>query len=411
MTKRVKAFADLGQLFSDKRTEAPDSTAAREGTGAPRKEPMHIVLERQLDVECWRVIGRIAKAAKRAELMPVLLRAREVGGTDTGDLAKHLLFDSSSRRVVAERLLKISEHYGLLQQREPERDYVLTESGHQALASEQVFVPEYGTWTIWASSDPLLATPILRVEPFEEPTAYDEVWGKSRDNARDRPFKRLPPWIRDTVGLVAVPIVGGGTPLRIDHLEMECEVAEPAAELCAVWDVSDSRLRVEGMLDNTPVDTAVEAPQAEINDVWRQLLDSEGLWSHWDPKAGALRVDFEDVAPGERESLVRAVEFQNPKITGLGTFENATVEGVDLRARSKHDANTWAEWRLRARVCDYATDESFSTWTAEAIAPFAEFQPSTPSRKTLADAAWRTPAERLSARAWHLMAAEDWRLG
>jgi hypothetical protein len=366
-----------------------------------------INLQRTIEIRCWRVIGQVAKAARRAELMPVLLRARERGATDAGDVAGHLLFESGSRRVVAQRLLQIAELYGLLEQ--GDRRYVLTDSGHAALASKQVFVPEHGTWTIWACDDPLLATPILRVEPWAEQTAYDEVWGKERDSARERPFEKLPRWMRDAVGVVVVPLVGGA-PLRIEHLETEGEAADPDATLRAAWDVSGARLRVDGTLGGARVNTAIDAPAVGADSVWMQLLQAEGLWSQWDPTTLALRVGFEEATSGERESMVRAVAFRRPNIAGLGAFDATTVDGVVLRARSAHDASRWADWRLRARVRDYATAERFSDWTVEAVTPFSEFHPSTPTRQALADAAWRVRADRPTPGAWHLVAAEDWRL-
>ncbi len=366
-----------------------------------------INLQRTVEVRCWRVIGQVAKAAKRPELMPVLLRAQERGETDADDVAGHLLFESGSRRVVAQRLLQIAALYGLLEQRD--RRYRLTESGQAALATKQVFVPEHGTWTVWASDDPLLATPILRVEPWVEPTAYDEVWGKERENARERPFEELPRWVRDAVGVVAVPLVGGA-PLRIDQLEAEGEAAEPEATLRAVWDVSGARLRVDGTLGGARVNVVIDAPKIRPDTLWMQLLHAEGLWSQWDSSSHALRVGFEEATASERESLIRVVAFKRPKIAALGTFDATTVEGIALRARSAHDATRWAEWRLRARVRDYATAERFRAWTAEAVAPFSEFHPPTPTRQALADAAWRVRTDRPTPSAWHLVAAEDWRL-
>jgi hypothetical protein len=274
----------------------------------------------------------------------------------------------------------------------------------------QVFVPEHGTWTIWASNDPLLATPILRVETWNEPTAYDEVWGKERDATQERPFEKLPNWLVEAVGVVATPAAASGAPLRIDHLEPEGEVVDPAAELRAVWDISESRLRVGGTVSGDRVSSVLIAPDVAPELVWKQLLESEGLWPQWDSKAMALRVPFDGVNASERESLLRAVEFRRPAVAGLGPFDGTTVEGVALRAASVNDANRWAEWRLQARIRDYATAERFEAWTAEAIRPLAEFQPHTPSRKSLAQAAWRSRSERPTPVAWHLVAAEDWGL-
>jgi hypothetical protein len=367
-----------------------------------------ITLQRAIVVRCWRVLGQVAKASKRPELMPVLLRAREQGLTDAADIAEHLLFEPRARRVVAQRLLRIASRYGLLE--EGDRGFALTEAGAAALETEQVFVPEHGAWTVWASDDPLLPHSVLRIEPWSEPTAYDEVRGKEREAARGRSFEKLPRWLLDAVGVAATPAASGGASLRIDHLEPEAEVAQLDASLRAVWDVTGRRLRLAGALDGSRVDTALDAPSLSTEEIWKQLLDSEELWPRWDQANAALRVSFEEAATGERESLRRDVVVRRPAVAGFGAFEAMTVQGVVLRARSAPDASRWAEWRLRERVRDYATAERFAAWSAEAVAPFAEFQPSTPSRRALAEAAWQARADRPSPSAWRLVAAEDWGL-
>ena len=101
-----------------------------------------IILERSVTVGCWRVVGQVAKSQRRTELVPVLMRADENDGTDARDLAEHLLFESRSRRVVANRLLRIATAYGLVE--ESSRDFVLTEAGKRAIHTGEVFVPEDG---------------------------------------------------------------------------------------------------------------------------------------------------------------------------------------------------------------------------------------------------------------------------
>ena len=132
-----------------------------------------IILERPVNVGCWRTVGQVAKAGKRAELLPVLVRAQETGGTNARDLAGHLLFEPRSRRVVADRLLHIGAAYGLLDV--DSHAFTLTEAGKEAIDTGEVFVPEDGAWTLWASDDPALPSPVLRIEPWNEPTAFDEI--------------------------------------------------------------------------------------------------------------------------------------------------------------------------------------------------------------------------------------------
>jgi hypothetical protein len=354
---------------------------------------------------CWNVIGQVAKATKRDELMPILLRAREAGATDAKDIAAHLLFDAGSRLGVAQRLLQIAENYGLLALRE--KRYILTAAGESAVQARQIFVPEHGAWTIWASDDPLLATPILLVKPWTEPTAMDEVWGADRD--AERTFEKLPGWLHAVVGAISIPVAANNA-LRIDHLESRGEVVDVVPSLRATWNATEAKLRVTGTLDGTSVNAVAGAPGIEASATWRQLLEPAGLWSQWDQAAGALRVGFAETEPSARQTFLQSVHFAKPTIGGYGRFDAMTVSGVAIRARSQDDADQWAAWRLEVRINTYATADSFRGWTEEAIAPLAEFTPAPPSRKALADAAWQAGKDRPSSTTWHLVAAEDWSL-
>lgn len=364
-----------------------------------------ILLERDLRVCCWRVIGEVARSAKRAELMPVLQRAREQGKTDADDIAGHLLFDPRSRKVVAQRLLKIAALYGLLA--EQNNSFVLTEEGKQALSTEQVFVPEHGTWSLWATEDPLVPGAVLRVEPWKEPTAYDEVWGRDRDMARERSFEKMPRWLMAAVGSTTTVDAPDGAKLRINHLEDEGEAAEPAS-LQAAWDVTGGRLRLAGALGASQAPVALDAPRRTAEEVWRQLLESERLWPQWDETNAALRLSYDETTPQEREAMSRDVLFRQPRIKDLGEFGPVTVPRVPLRARTASDAAHWAEWRLRERVRDYATGERFGAWTADATKPFRDFAPPVPTRRELASKVWPSGGDRPSPMAWRLAAAEDW---
>lgn len=405
---RVNGLADLGKLLKTAPAKAaPERSPAQSTQPASAGAAGAIRLTREIQVECWRVIGQVAKAAKRNELLPILLRARERGQTDARDIAEHLLFESGSRQVIAQRLLQIAERYGLLVQEN--RQYRLTESGSTALETKQIFVPEHGTWTVWVSNDPLLSATILCVEPWQESSAYDEVWGEGRDKAPKRRFEQLPRWVRDAEGVIATPLVGS-TALRVDQLELEGELVDAETKLRATWDVTGARMRIGGTLGGTSVDAVVGAPKMATEAVWMQLMQAEGLWSQWDGAVDALRVGFDETVAGERESLVRGIHFKRPDIESLGSFDATTVEGIALRALSAQDATRWAEWRLRARVHDYATAEQFGKWTAEAVKPFAEFDPPTPTRRELAESAWRDRTDRPTPSTWHLVAAEDWSL-
>lgn len=368
----------------------------------------NIVLQRRIAVQCWNVLGTVAKASKRPELMPILLRARERNQTSAEDIAEHLFFEQRSRRVVAERLLRIAASYGLLAQKE--RWFMLTDAGVAALDSAQVFVPEHGSWTIWASDDPLLDYPVLRVEAWREPTAFDDVQNRKSKDSDMRKFVNVPSLLRKAVGRIAAPPGAGGMRVRVDDLNDKAEIAAPMDEMRFVWRVGEKAIRLTGSLGDQSVSTVLDAPGLAQDDAWRQLLQAQGLWSRWDRAQGALLVDFNETKDSERESMRRDMEFNAPALDGFGTFDPLTIQDVPLHARTAHDAEQWATWRLQSRLRDYATRERFNAWTQEATEPFASHGISVPSRSQLAKAAWAERGDRPTPIVWHLAAAEDWSL-
>jgi hypothetical protein len=305
-------------------------------------------------------------------------------------------------------MLRIAASYGLLTQ--AERRFTLTDAGTGALASDQVFVPERGSWSIWASNDPLLDYPILRVDPWSEPTATDEVQRGKHKESEARVFVDVPRTLRVAVGRVAVPAGGGGGLLRVDELEDRAEEAEPGDDLNFVWNVGENTLRLEGTLRGARVNTVLEPPSVSVEEIWQQLLETEGLWSRWDHVRNALVVGFDETTDREREALLRDLAISVPTLGDLGKFDSVTIQDVPLHARTANDAAYWAAWRLQTRVRDYATSERFEMWTKDATSPFSYHQIAVPGRADLARDAWARRGDRPSPIAWHLAAAEDWNL-
>ena len=405
----------------------------------------NIVLERSVPVRCWRVVGQVAKAEKRLELIPVLLRARETGGTDAGDLAGHLFFESRSRRIVAERLLQIAQDYGLVKKTEavPENGplsiwanggpphslgsliaslaetiayedvrgaeecdgvFALTEAGETAIDTEEVLVPEHGTWSIWMSDDPLLRSPILLVDAWKEPSACKEIF----DNESTRRPTRLPDWLRDVAGTHIKP-AALGTAVRIDELEGQAEAVDGLVRLR--WNVGEGRLQISGTLEGKKIETELEAPSVSLDRIWSTLLHEEqALRWRWDEGRKKHRVTFDETNDTERETMIRDLRFESPNIPCYGKFETLTVREVPICPATEADSQSWAKWRLGARVRDYATSTRYAIWREKAADPFDEYEIELPTRTELFDKFWNPTASRPTPRAWRLAAAEDWRL-
>ena len=366
------------------------------------------VLERKVNVWCWNVLGEISRAIKRDELRVVLIRASEKGATDTEDVADHLLFDPRSRKMVADRLLRIATNYRLLQ--EDKGRFTLTDTGNAALQRGEILVPEYGPWTIWVSDDPLLQHPVLRIEPWIEPKAIDEV-RQGKRGSDDRKFEQVPDKLRGVFGREGTPCCGDGSVLRVEVLEDKVESRDPGADVRIVWNVDRGEVRLEGTIGGNSVNSVLDPPEITREDVLKQLLESERLWDHWDRQSSALRVGFAETSASERESLLRDLTIKSPRLRTLRAFDQSAVGDVPLLPRTASDAGEWAAWRLESRVTDYATRERFDAWVREATEPFfSAHRVSLPSRTDLASDAWTRRGAPASPTAWYLVAAEDWSL-
>src|SRR5207248_3056152 len=99
-----------------------------------------------------------------------------------------------------------------------------------ALEKGEIFVPEQGSWQVWWSEDPFLEHPLLRLEAYSDPSAFEEV--RLRPGAPEqRSATEVPEPVADLIGKVLGLPCGDGRPLRMDHLEPKAETLRGAAAL------------------------------------------------------------------------------------------------------------------------------------------------------------------------------------
>ena len=359
-----------------------------------------VSLERDLSVWAGHVVAQIARAEKHTELYAITLRAKEVSETDAGDIANHLLHgdDPTSKRI-ARNLLHICVQHGLM--KESRRRYALTEDGEQVAATEQVFVPARGAWTIWASEDSLLGAPVVEFEPFVDPSAYDEVYGKDKD--RERQMSAVPSWLMQACQK-KLRTAASSLAIRLDELEQKAEAVQPDASLRLKWNMPEGELRLVGKLGKRDVDAELDAPEMSPEELWRNLLEGAGLWNDWDDGRKELLVFFDDTSDAERQTMTKSVKIV-PRIPDYGMFDRLTLD-LPINAATPGDAQRWAVWRLVHGIDDYATEAHYDEWSRKAAAPFEHYGVHMPKRAELT----RDYPLKGDAPNWHLVAAEDWRL-
>jgi hypothetical protein len=359
-----------------------------------------ILLQRSTAVRGWRVTGSIALATRR-DWEPALLKLAVAHGRVTVDTVVAELL--GGRSPIARRLLDVCARLGLL-----ERDrgaWTATEAGRIAAQTGVVLVPERGTWTLWVAEDPLLASPIVAVTPWREPSAYDER-GK---NVR-RSVQPLPAVLTSTIGVVIEPPSGRRRAVRIDDLGTEArgELADEQASLKVTLTIAPASVRVHvaGTIEGAQVDAEEPAPDLSHEQAWLALLRRAGMERQWDTHRGALWVSFKDTSAPERTSMTRAIGFSRPTLDRLGTFDDAEVAGVPLRPKSPSDATEWAEWRLVRGITTYLPDDALAEAYRAAAQPFEDIAAPCPSRHELALRA--RGVDRPSPQYWRLQAPADW---
>jgi hypothetical protein len=364
-----------------------------------------LILKRKITVNCWNIEAKIAKEKERNELMFILMYLRENPNSTAQDLSKESFFDTSSRVIVAERLLNIANLLGLVEKKasKGKNTFSLADDGKKALETKKVFVPEEGAWTILASDDPLLPFPILSVDIFNEPRAINEVHKPS-----EREFEKLPSWVTQTVGSTDYPCLGKQV-MRFDDLKPKAEINSDE-KLQIEWNTSKGTLRLKGNIAGKSIDRDIEAPSTNFENIWQELLEGEDWWEDWNEENQTLAIEFENTVEQERQSMLGDFIFEQPYLEKFGNFEKLAVNKISFTPLSSLDAQQWAEWRLENSFNDYVTKTNFVTWQELALEPFSEFKIDLPSRQILAQNTWQDSKLNPTTTSWHLIATEDWNI-
>ena len=367
-----------------------------------------IVLTRKLTIDTWRIKGAVAKAQKRKDVMLVLQFLNEFKTGKAKKIASHLLFDTNARLMVAQRLLDICQIYELVDS--DKGNYQLTNSGKEALQANEVFIPEDGCWELSVANDPLLPHSVIKLSPFNEPNAITEVMSRNaKDNQEngERKIEDTPDWFQKFIAVELKPYEGGKS-IRIDKVEQKAEWAEVSFHLSLEWNVGKNSIRI---LDGKKVTTQLKGPSLKIDNVWKNLLENEGILECWDELDKALAIPFDESKEHSRITMVSDYEFIQPTIhigyQYLGDFDDVLIKGISVCAATPEDAQAWAQWRLDNSITSFASEAKYRQWVENAQKPFKKHAIKLPDRD---EAAHDRIGEKYTKEDWFLLAASDWAL-
>jgi hypothetical protein len=377
---------------------------------------MAIELSRTVNVLCFHIVGEVGFAQRRDELRAVTqLAAQRAGQLTARMICEHLL--GNKPEAVGLRLLVVCERMGLIEWETKVRrgDAVarLTEEGRRVAEGGDVFVPERGTWTVWVAEDPLIPVVerLLRVEPFREPTAFDEVVGKKDKPREERRTVDLPEWVQEACSVYGS--LGWGDGRAISMLDIE-DQGEPEKEAGAQITLTlraapgeVSSIKLSGTIQSRRTDYELkDAPAPAFDEVWRYCLGSRA--GDWDGRRLAVR--FDNLSDTERNTFESHIAFDSWRHPVHGTFGRFQVPHVPLRPATDIDASLWANWLLAYRTQSYVRKADFARRCEEVQETFTGYRLQLMTQEQLATSLRRTSVQRPSRKYWHLQAPLDWSL-
>jgi hypothetical protein len=391
---------------------------------------MNIVLRRRIRVRCAHVVGRVAFPMRRVAEHAVVVWAAERLSAGL-DASAEMLCEAEAAgpllglsKVVGVRLVHVCQELGLLQ-RDRNRIVGLTPEGERVARSAEprVFVPQLGPWSIFWAEDPLLRQPLLRIEPWKEPTAHDEQAerrarrGKQGEGEKpQRPFRSTPRLLLDLCDQqgesppLELPASKDGAPVRLVSLEERAELVqtqdELVAELAFTPGVAEGSLRLRGSVAGKSVDrTLPPLPGWNHAQIWWELLCHHQIEEFWNARTGQLRVQFTTLRDDARKSFRLRLPFKAPDIEGLGPFEDTAVEKIPIEPATQDDAQRWFEWLLADRATETQWPETYMRNVTELRKLFSGFELGVPGQGELARSI--RGAERPRPAFWHLQATLD----
>ncbi len=314
----------------------------------------------------------IGRREKRDDLHSILLLAEECGGRVTPrEISQKLLLGRPESASKA--LIDRCNYYEILG---PNGE--LTDAGREALKTAQVFIPERGRYLVWYTDDPLIHQQLMDLEPIEETRLHDEVMmkqdrSKKPSAAQEEASQNLPDNLAFLEGKTFDLFGQEHGQVSIKKIEQKVVNRSPDNT-----DIVRVNLRLSPTLPTTvsldgKFKRTLPPPMVEFGRAWIDLLGPQSAL--WDSSKNppALRVSYEELGEGELGSFATNLRLGEPHITGLGSFDDAIVQGVPIEPRTQSDANSWAKWLLLRSIDNYVTRPRYPELVERATARFEDY--------------------------------------
>jgi hypothetical protein len=308
----------------------------------------------------------IGRQEKRDDLHSILLLAEECGGRVTPrDISQRLL--PGRPESAARALIDRCNYYEILG---PNGE--ITDAGREALKTASVFVPERGRYLVWFTDDPLVPQQLMDLEPVEETKLHDEVLTKQDRSSKEKP-QNLPDELHSLEGKTFDLFGNGHGQVAIKKIEQRVVYRSPNDKDMVRLDLRLSSSFLPMVSLDGKFKRTLSQPRIEFSKAWIDLLGP--LSAQWDASSNpsVLRLGYDGLSEGDLGSFATNLRLREPRITGLGSFDDAIVQDVPIAPRTQSDASRWAKWLLLRSIDTYIAQSHYPELVKKALAKFPDY--------------------------------------
>lgn len=300
------------------------------------KDPVEVILKRQLQCESFRLIMTVSRFEKQNEILAILKLFVQYG-TLTRSTVNRELLKLPDDSYYGENILITLESYGLIKRVMEMKSYALTETGQGALQMKKIPYPTRELFEVVISKDILLSCKILKV---------NEQDGATYRVNKGEGIKKLPTylteimgrWVKKTLTLPA----GNMKRLSITDFSQTGEETTNDFKFEISMVLKYGEKPVLSLKDKSPIRIDFETDLTSF-DILKELLDKQGELI--DRQGPVLLLETKGLSIPELRNFSKNFTLSEPFLKQYGTFQTVTVNSLRIFPSSQSEAVQWA-WRL-----------------------------------------------------------------
>lgn len=358
----------------------------------------NVELIREININCWQVLGTVGLPQERKHIIFILQIAEEEGSVSMAQVNEQLL--GNGRSSIAIRLIEQCVKLNLIE--EIARDkYRITNIGSRTLQEKSVYVPVESSWRIWTTDEDLVSQKVLKIEEI-----IPSHTKKSQSRENDEKVTPLPKILQESrLEILSLPF-GEISSCTLD-LKEKCIPDKEQDKRGQV--IVQANKNVQVLLQFGKNRVCIDTLLTQKNQLIDSLMKNSIYENTWKSDYQFLLSNFDELTDYEKANFIKHLTLDSPIHPSLGSFNQTQFE-VQIYPHSQRDVDKWADWLLTKEISDFVLDDSYENLMEKCRAPFPR---STPRFKEISEKTSdfiNSDNGQRSKQYWYLSATQDWNL-